>query len=36
MSASQLSAFQRFSLCGSVLVHANEVIHAAFFRLDAQ
>ena len=34
ISASQLSAFQRFSLTGSALVHENEVIHAAFFRLD--
>ena len=34
ISASQLSAFQRFSLTGSALVHQNEVIHAAFFRLD--
>jgi len=32
--ASQLSAFQHFTLCGTALVHANEVIHAAFFRLD--
>jgi len=34
ISASQLSAFQHFSLCGTALVHENEVIHAAFFRLD--
>jgi len=34
VSASQVSAFQRFSLTGSALVHENEVIHAAFFRLD--
>ncbi|HSA12935.1 MAG TPA: hypothetical protein P5205_21480 [Candidatus Paceibacterota bacterium] len=34
ISASQLSAFQHFSLCGTALVHANEVIHAAFFRLE--
>jgi hypothetical protein len=34
ISASQLSAFQHVSLAGSALVHANEVIHAAFFRLD--
>ena len=34
ISASQFSAFQLVSLAGSALVHANEVIHAAFFRLD--
>jgi hypothetical protein len=34
VSASQLSAFQPFSLCGSALVHEDEVIHAAFFRLE--
>ena len=34
ISASQLSAFQHVSLAGSALVHANELIHAAFFRLE--
>ena len=30
----RLSPFQHVSLAGSALVHANEVIHAAFFRLE--
>ncbi len=34
ISASQPSGGQQFPLCGSALVHENEVIHAAFFRLD--
>jgi len=34
ISEFQLSAFPHFPLCGSALVHQNEVIHAAFFRLD--
>ncbi len=36
ISASRLTALQHFTLAGSALVHANEVIHAAFFRLDEQ
>jgi hypothetical protein len=36
ISAFQLSAFQHFPFCGSALVQANELIHAAFFRLDAK